>query len=271
MANCPNCGRKLRLTDYKPVCPDCGVNINYWNINERLLVESEQAEVDHAKFQPKVDRAKAAYIGSWQSILRIVLTLLPVGALFLPLFETDGWPKTVMEVFGFVQNNAGALLKEPAAAAAVLCAALGAVFSIVCLILIASSLGPHGKRRTAVFYGLGAVFCVAALAAELVWASSETALAAAPVTVAVGSWLFAVLGVVRFAWCEYLLVKGVKIRHTPCIIGGLPAEEYFGLVEKGESIDDIRRKMLIALTRQEVERVEQAKRDAGIEEEGGAA
>ena len=85
MANCPHCGYHLRLTDWKPDCPKCGVNLNYYKANERLLDESEKAEAEHAKFQPKVDRAKAAYAGSWKAIMRIVLTLLPVGALFLPL------------------------------------------------------------------------------------------------------------------------------------------------------------------------------------------
>ena len=90
MAQCPRCGCRLRITDWKPVCPDCGVNLNYYKANERLLDESEKAEIEHAHFQPKVDRAKAAYAGSWKAILRIVLTLLPVGALFLPLANLFG-------------------------------------------------------------------------------------------------------------------------------------------------------------------------------------
>ena len=85
MAVCPNCGRKLRMTDWKPDCPECGVNLNYFNANERLLVDSEKAEREHARFQPSVDRGKASYAGSKLAILRIVFTLLPVGALFLPL------------------------------------------------------------------------------------------------------------------------------------------------------------------------------------------
>ena len=63
MAKCPKCGRKLRLTQWRPECPACGVNMVYYDANERLIREAETAEVQHAKSQPGVDRAKAAFFG----------------------------------------------------------------------------------------------------------------------------------------------------------------------------------------------------------------
>jgi len=97
-ASCPHCEYKLRLTDWKPVCPKCGVNLNYYRENDRLLDESEKAEAEHAKFQPKVDRAEAAYAGSWKAVLRIVFTVLPVAALFLPVVYSDG-AKNVIDIY----------------------------------------------------------------------------------------------------------------------------------------------------------------------------
>ena len=64
MATCPKCGKKLRLYHWRPECPACGVNMIYYASNERLLAETEKTEIEHAKFQPKVDRAKAAFFGS---------------------------------------------------------------------------------------------------------------------------------------------------------------------------------------------------------------
>ena len=88
MATCPNCGKKLRLYQWRPECPACGVNMVYFKSNERLLAESEKSEIEHARFQPKVDRAKAAFFGSPWAIARIVLTLLPIPFLLtLPLCE----------------------------------------------------------------------------------------------------------------------------------------------------------------------------------------
>ena len=52
MATCPKCGRKLKLTQWRPECPGCGVNMVYYDSNERLIVEAEKAEVEHAKSQP---------------------------------------------------------------------------------------------------------------------------------------------------------------------------------------------------------------------------
>ena len=37
MATCPNCGKKLRLYQWRPECPACGVNMVYFKSNERLL------------------------------------------------------------------------------------------------------------------------------------------------------------------------------------------------------------------------------------------
>ncbi len=87
MASCPNCGRKLHLTDWRPICPECGVNLNYFNANEKLIEESEKAEIEHARFQPKVDRGKAATIGTKTGIVRMVLFLIPVLSLLLPIFS----------------------------------------------------------------------------------------------------------------------------------------------------------------------------------------
>ena len=53
MANCPRCGSHLRITDWKPECPECGVNLNYYKANERLLDESEKAEAELAKYKAK--------------------------------------------------------------------------------------------------------------------------------------------------------------------------------------------------------------------------
>lgn len=101
MAQCPNCGRKLHLKDWKPECPGCGVNLNYFKSNEKLLEESEKVEIAHAKSQPKIDRAKAATIGTNIGRIRMALFLIPVAALFLPLFSiTVGGNKTNYNALG---------------------------------------------------------------------------------------------------------------------------------------------------------------------------
>ena len=78
-ATCPKCGGKLRLIDWKPNCPHCGVNMVYYGMEERLLLDADKAEAEHARTQPKVDRIKAATVGSPLAIARLVISLIPIG------------------------------------------------------------------------------------------------------------------------------------------------------------------------------------------------
>ena len=85
MANCPKCNAKLKITDWRPECPKCGVNMVYYGMEDRLLADAEKAEAEHAKFQKGLDRVKASTIGGKRQIIRIVLSIIPVLGLLLPL------------------------------------------------------------------------------------------------------------------------------------------------------------------------------------------
>ena len=85
MANCPKCNAKLKLTDWRPECPKCGVNMVYYGMEDRLLADAEKAEAEHAKFQKGLDRVKASSIGGKRQIIRIVLSIIPILGLLLPL------------------------------------------------------------------------------------------------------------------------------------------------------------------------------------------
>lgn len=85
MAKCPNCGYHLKLTDWRPECPKCGVNLLYFKMEDRLREDADKAELEYAKSQPRIDRLKASIYGSPLAIVRLVCTLLPLLALLLPL------------------------------------------------------------------------------------------------------------------------------------------------------------------------------------------
>lgn len=256
MAECPHCGRHLRLTDWKPVCPGCGVNLNYYDANDILLEESEKAEIEHARFQPKVDRAKAAYAGNIRHVLRIVFTLLPVGALFLPLFVNDGANVNAIGLYKLVSGaDFGSLLSDISAAGPLVCLLLSAALILVDLIFLIASLGKHGKGRTIFLYVLTASLACAAVVWFLVSGGKVCA----------GGYLYAVLQVWSCVWNYLLMRRGIEVRYTPCIIGGLPSETYFYYVSRGLTREQIRREMLIALTEQHIsaKRVEAERKEAG--------
>ena len=57
------------------------------------------------------------------------------------------------------------------------------------------------------------------------------------------------------------------MKYTECLIGGLPSEEYFALVEDGQSKEQIRRKMLVSLSKmQEEARLAQKKAEREAQE-----
>ncbi len=156
MATCPKCGKKLRLYHWRPECPACGVNMIYYASNERLLAETEKTEIEHAKFQPKVDRAKAAFFGSPWAIARIVLTVLPLPCLLLPLCSmvNQEFVQTVNAVniyqylsdTGFGAVFSGAMQGDLLSLSLALLLISAAMF-LVCLICTVMSLGKHGKLR----------------------------------------------------------------------------------------------------------------------------
>ena len=262
MAVCPHCGKKLRLADWRPTCPDCGVNLNYYRANERLLDESEKAEKEHALFQPKVDRAKAAYAGSWKAIMRIVMTLLPIGALFLPTvtlapdaMNPHANAANAIGIFGYIGDaDIGKVLGAGTAGIVIAAFVLSLAMILVNLILITMALGKHGKGRAIALYGV----MLAAAAAALILFIPGIKAGALPgiendLTPGIGAYLYVLLQAVSFCWNLYVVLTGIPVRYTKCLIGGLPSEEYFGYVEAGWDRERIRRKMLVALTKLQID------------------
>ncbi|MBQ7639033.1 MAG: hypothetical protein IJS90_09050 [Clostridia bacterium] len=82
---CPKCNYKLKITDWRQECPNCGVNVLYYGIEDSLRKEADIAEYNYARRKPKFDRLKFSLIGHPLSITRIVLGLLPIVALLLPM------------------------------------------------------------------------------------------------------------------------------------------------------------------------------------------
>lgn len=173
MANCPNCGVHLKKTNWKPNCPNCGVNIFYHGMQERLEKDIIEADRSLNRMYEILDRVKASYKGSKLAIARIVLDLLPIGALFLPLakiaadvpFVTKDFSINVLTVYNYISNaDLGGLFEmfssQSLSAATILFALslifvlLGAVGSLVGFILIFLSCSPKGIPRN---LGLGGI------------------------------------------------------------------------------------------------------------------
>lgn len=260
MAKCPKCGRKLHLYDWRPECPDCHVNMIYYKANERLLADSEKAEIEHAKSQPSIDRAKAAFFGSPLAIARIVISLLPIGGLFLPLCKLlgAGGAKnvSVIDIATFIMDNdIGGIFGKAFSGDMISLAIAGLLISVVmilvCVICLFMSLGKHGKLRNFI---LNSVMLLGAVVSAVAVALSGSGISAinpeyTSASLNFGAFVYIALVLVIMIYNLILAKKGLPIKHTQCLIGGLPSEEYFALKEQGVSELEIRKKMVVELTK----------------------
>lgn len=264
MARCPNCNKKLHLTDWKQYCPHCGVNLIYFKSNERLLAESEKAEIEHAKHQPGIDRAKASFFGSPPAIARVVISALPLAALFLPLCKISDKNINAISIykyisdagFGTIIGNA-LKIKFPDFSLALLL--FSVIMIIVCMICLVMSLGKHGKIRNLI---LNLILLIPAVVSAIFAVTSGE-----NVSLGAGTFVYILLLITLLIYNLYLAKKGLKINHTVCYIGGLKSEDYYKFKEEGMSELEIRKRMVEALTLMQQEVLEKEARAQALKEE----
>ncbi|MBQ7545602.1 MAG: hypothetical protein IJT41_01375 [Clostridia bacterium] len=283
-ATCPKCGGKLRLIDWKPNCPHCGVNMVYYGMEERLLLDADKAEAEHARTQPKVDRIKAATVGSPLAIARLVLSLIPIAGLFLPLAKfaftapyaafsgnvnaislynvvstTD--MDALMSMFGSKLFGTAFILYG----VAIVCVALSALGVLFHTIFQTLACSPKGKQRNIAFDVLNLLLVGGAIICFTMFSGRITALFPHVVqTSAVGFGAFVYLGLIllSFAMDILCIVKGVPIKYKECFVGNIPADKYFQLVEEGVPLEQIRQVMAEHTAQKEAEKKAQEEAEA---------
>ena len=175
---CPKCNYKFKKTDWRPECPQCGVNVLYYGVEDRLREEADKAELEHAHMQPRFDRLKFSLIGHPLSIVRLVLGLLPIAATLIPSgklsyvlpFGTQTKEVGLIGVVNFLSNadlDTGLLTKLWGSqiggkglvffSVALLSLLLMLVVTLVGFFLLTLSCSPKGFRRNVAFPVTGMV------------------------------------------------------------------------------------------------------------------
>ncbi len=248
-STCPKCNRKLKLTDLKPTCPGCGTNLLYYRIEERLEVDALNAEIEHARTQKMMDRAKAAMIGGPFAIARDVLLVLVIVAFLLPLatlsasgpyFERETTYTAIELVTTLMEFDFGAigLISSPIVgtttilfAGSIVCVALAAVVALLQLIFSFLSCSKRGFGRNATFSILGIIFSIGAAVLFNMFISSMNEVLPGFMSGSVGFGIYVVAGMfaVVLALNIFIKVKGcVEVKYTPCYIGKeqMPFEDF---------------------------------------------
>ena len=117
--HCPKCGGEIPFYDLKPNCRHCGVNIMYYTQEAGLSRDAKRTELEGAVARMVIARIKAAFIGSKEAIIRIVLTIGAVAVLMLPfgsvVFRTPFYQQSLSAgLIGAINGfTNGVLMKLP--------------------------------------------------------------------------------------------------------------------------------------------------------------
>ena len=273
MANCPKCGRKLTLLDWRPNCPDCGVNLVYYGMEDRLLDEADKAEAEHARLQKRIDRLKAAFVNSPLTIVRIILSILPIATLLIPLATvTFSGPMiaeqtksiNAIEIYNIVSKldfdalftMIGSNLLGTAfigMAGSLVSLVISLVFVIVSLLALMAACGPKGNVRNLTLNSISIVFAVASIFLFNMFSNGISSAFPEYFSGKIGAGIFVYIGALLLLLGINILltVKGIDVKYKQCFVGGIPYEEYMELVEKGTPKDEIRAMMVAALEEKE--------------------
>ncbi len=287
MAKCPKCGRKLTLFDWRPNCPDCGVNLVYYGMEERLLSEADAAEAEHARLQKRIDRLKASFVGSKLTVLRIILSVLPIATLLLPLctvsysgpfIEATTTSVNAIEIYNLISSlDFDALFTMIGSeilgssfigyAGALVGILLSLVFVIVSLVMLTLACSPKGNPRNIILNSIAIIAAVASVVFFTKFSSGISTVFPEFISGSVGFGIYVYIGalVLLLGINIVIAVKGVDVKYKQCYVGGLKSEEYFELVEKGTDIEVIHQMMAEALE------AKAAKEEAADEKEAAKA
>ena len=253
MANCPKCGKKLKLTDISQFCPECGVNMRFVNFEENFYREAKLAELSQASMHVKVKRLKASFVGSKLTIARLIVMLLPLASLLIPAgsfsislpYKDASFQFSVLGAmnllpgsadFSYIQSMAGSAANGAACQAfvnAFYAYAAVAVFGVLVLFgsLLCFISYKNMQKVNVVFSGLGMCACIAAMVmiGRFVKASASAGIVSAKN--GVGLWVGLAMFLAVFIVNLLLCIKGIPVQYDE---GMVERAEIYQKVKAGE-------------------------------------
>ncbi len=84
MADCPKCGKHIKVWQMSPYCKSCGVHLMFASFEEQFQKDRRIAEMSMASFRYLLEKLKAAYVSGKAQKLKLASVLFPVIALLIP-------------------------------------------------------------------------------------------------------------------------------------------------------------------------------------------
>lgn len=258
MAKCPKCEMKLKITDWKPNCPHCGINILFYNNEDRLLDEAEFAEAEHAKFRKRIDNLKASYYKTKIVLARTILSVIAFFSVCIPLAKLTG-PGVVKYVnviamYNYIDTAGTGKLIDGLTnfnpfSVSFIAILLSVILVLLGLIFNSMSCGKFGKVRDIFFNILTISTATLSVVKFLEFATKVNTYFEAYTdgTLFFGIYFYFALIIAIFVINIVLCVKGIEVEYTECLIGGIPEKEYFALKESGISKEEMHKRMKEAI------------------------
>lgn len=103
---CPKCGEKLSPLYMKQNCPKCDTNLVYYDLENRLKADHEQAIKEQETVDKILNNIKTSAFGGPLQIIRFVLMFSPLLWMCLPVFKAnDGEGITLISVIMGIING----------------------------------------------------------------------------------------------------------------------------------------------------------------------
>lgn len=229
MANCPKCGKKLKVWNVSQYCPHCGANIVFGSFESQFEKDRRIAEMSIGNFRVNLEKVKKAFTSGLPQKLKIAACILPLAGLFIPfgsfavstaLFEKkftfwalDMFYNAFLGEGSF--NSLGMFVGAPvfgeAAAAlrnAMLCFGLAAVGAVV--ILLTELFCFAGNKRSGVSIIAGSAIGAAGVIAAKIFCSAAVKCAEGSGVMTAGSNLLFIVPVLFFAFAAFAAVYAMK-------------------------------------------------------------
>lgn len=84
---CPKCGTKISPFYMKENCPNCNVNLLYYNMDKRLMDDEANAKKEVDAVNRFIDMIKRGTVASPILIVRLVLFFTPLASMCMPMYD----------------------------------------------------------------------------------------------------------------------------------------------------------------------------------------
>lgn len=152
---CPKCGEKLSPLYMKQNCPKCNTNLVYYDLENRIKADHEQAMKEQEAVDRVLNNIKTSAFGGPLQIIRFILMFSPLAWMCLPTFKSaDRTSISLISVIMGIINGSmpfDKILSDKSYLFPVLTMICVIIFSLFEIIASLFSMGKKAFRRIVVF------------------------------------------------------------------------------------------------------------------------